>query len=171
MSWSKCIVSTRKDGVSITYPTNEIMQILTCGGAPKGYLGPFTADGQIASMVERGIREDVAHKYIKHLLCGGMTDAEAYELIRDRDTNREWSGKELWDCSDIPHDRWFRDAWYRSHNGGPIEIDLSKAKPVQYRRIKSAIVDDIDAPEVDLPAIRERIRSARDLRELRSIWI
>lgn len=178
----KCIVSTRKDGVTVTHPTPEIMSILTCGGAPKGYFGPeLTIDGQIASMAARGIRESVAHKYIKHLFCGGLTDAEAYELIRDRDTDPEWTAKELWEPCDLPG-RWFRDAWSRSHNGGPITIDLNKARPIQFRRIKSAVerenkkrADDLHSfdalLDVDFLDVRKRISAARDEQELRLIWI
>lgn len=159
----KCIVSTREDGVSITYPTREIMSMLTCGGAPPGYFGKMSIDGQIASMVSRGIPEWVAFKYLKHLFCGGLTDAEAHELIRDRDTAPDWTAKELWDCSDVPQDRTYRDAWRRSHNGGPIEIDLSKARTIQLRRVKAGR----DAAQ--LFEIRRRIWSTRDVQELRHI--
>jgi hypothetical protein len=176
------IVSTRPDGgVSLTRPTNEIMSILTLGGAEDCYSGRVDWDAQIANHVRDGIREVVAVRWIKHFRSGGLTDAEAYELIRDRDTKPEWSGKELWKPSEAPIDRWFRNAWKRSHNGGPIYIAIDRAKPIQFKHIVSAIerekkrrsneMDYFDIPvEVDLLAIREKIRRASDEIELRHIW-
>ena len=177
------IVSTRPDGgVSITYPSSEIMSWLTLGGAPKGYFDcPIDWDAQIEDMTSRGIYSDVAERYVRGVLCGGFTDAEAYGLLRDRDTKPEWSGKELWDRSEIPVDRWFRDAWRRSKNGGPIYIDLQRAKPVQFGRIRAAIdienkrrqndINLFDIPvDCDFIEMRKRIRDANDEIKLRRIW-
>lgn len=178
----RSIVSTGKDGwVYITHPTPEIMSIFTNGGAPDGYFGRIDWDAQIASMVDRGVSERTATKWVRSVLSGGLTDAEAYELIRDRDTQPDWNGKELWERADIPTDRWFRDAWKRSPNGGPIYVSIERAKPIQFKRIRSAIEDEnrrrknelelFDVPfECDLPAMRERIRSVDDERALRAIW-
>jgi hypothetical protein len=174
------IVSTRPDGgVSLTCPSAEIMSWLTLGGAPEGYFGRINWDAQIEEMTSRGVYQDVAARYVRGVQSGGFTDAEAYELIRDRDTKPEWTGKELWD--EVPTDRWFRNAWRRSPNGGPIYIDLERARPVQFWRIRSAIreenkkreydIDLFDVPlEYDLAEIRERIRQAPDDATLRHIW-
>ena len=176
------IVSTRPDGgVSCTIPSLEIMSWLTSGGSPEGYFCGIDWDAQINDMTSHGIYADVAESYVRGVRCGGFTDAEAYGLIRDRDTKPEWSGKELWDRSEMPVDRWFRDAWRRSHNGGPIYIDLQCAKSVQFSRIRAAIakeerrrkdnIDLFDVPvECDLRRIRERIRRAREEAALRGIW-
>ena len=178
----RCIVSTRPDGgVSITHPSAEIMAIFTLGGAPEGYFGRLDWDAQIASMTGRGIRESVAVRHVRALISGGLTTAEAYELIRDRDTASDWSGKELWARAELPADRWFRDAWHRSANGGPIVINLSRAKSIQFREIKNAVDSEnkrrqsdlelFDIPVAcDLAFFRERIRKASDERELRRIW-
>lgn len=177
-----CIVSTRSDGgVSLTYPTAEIMSWLTLGGAPEGYFGRINWDAQIDEMTKRGVYETVAVRYVHGLQAGGFTDAEAYELLRDRDTKPEWTGKELWDLSEVSTDRWYRNAWRRSPNGGPIYIDLQRAKPVQFSRIRTAIheentrrVNDIDLfdalVEYDLLEIKRRILQASSEPELRSIW-
>ncbi len=178
----RCIVSTRPDGgVSITHPTAEFMTIFTNGGAPAGYFLGMTRDGQIASFVKRGIREDVAVKWMDALLLGGLTDAEAYELIRDKDTKPEWTGNELWDRTELPTDRWFRDAWKRSHNGGPIYIDLNIARRIQFREIQTAVhvenerrKKDFDLWqsqfECNMAAVREMIRSKNEPLELRRVW-
>ena len=66
--------------------------------------------------------------FVMAMQFGGCTDAEAYEIMRDRFCAHLGSGIELWDTTDVPKDRWFREAWVRSHNGGPIDISLTKAR-------------------------------------------
>lgn len=73
------------------------------------------------------------------MMFGGLTTNEALGLIRDRDCAHRGTGIELWNVADVPSDRWFRDAWRRSHDGGPIWVDLDIARDIQRKRIKSAI--------------------------------
>jgi hypothetical protein len=175
----KRIVYTRHDGgVSICYPTDWIISVMGCGGL-WDHLPPGVMDRQIASMVDRGVNEDAAHRYARAVMFGGCTTAEALEIIRDRDCGHLGTAHELWDMEDVPRDRWFRDAWYRSHNGGPISVSLKLAKPIQIRKISFAIKEENErrqaellAPiEIDTDKLRHRVMSARDEQELRSIWI
>lgn len=168
-----------KDGlVSICSPTPWALGMMSCGGfwnKERGF-----ADRQIASMVNRGIREDVAARYAKAMMFGGCTTAEALEIIRDRDCSPHGYAIELWDVDDIPKDRWFRNAWKRSHNGGPIGIDLNLAKPVQWQRVNAIIqkenkrrfnsFEGLHSIEFDRDRLREKIKNARDEIELRHIW-
>jgi hypothetical protein len=175
------IVYTRHDGgVSICYPSETIISVMGCGGF-WDHLPVGVMDRQIASMVNRGISERAAHRYAKAVMFGGCTTAEALEIIRDRDCGHLGTAHELWDMADIPKDRWFRNAWIRSHNGGPISIDLKKAKPIQFNYIRGAIkaenkrresnLDLLLSPiEFDSKAVRQKILSARDENELRAIW-
>jgi hypothetical protein len=83
------------------------------------------------------------------------------------------------DVSDLP-DRWFRDAWRRSANGGPPSVDLEKARPIQWRRIVSAVnaenkrrsLDLFGKSPIKLPkvSLQSAIKNARDDVELRRIW-
>lgn len=173
------IVYTRHDGgVSVCCPTKWIMSVLCNGGGIWDHLPPGVMDRQIASMVRRGVREDAAYRYAKAAMFGGCTTAGALEIIRDRDCAHLGTEIELWDASDVPTDRWFRDAWSRSHNGGPISINLKKAKSVQMQRIGSAVIEEnkrrereLLAPfEYDRSLYRNKIMQARDEIELRSIW-
>jgi hypothetical protein len=176
----RCIVSTQSKGaVAITYPTRDAMAALTHGGAAEGYCGRSDRDRRIADFVAGGIAESVAVRWVSAWLGGGLTDAEAYELVRDKDTKPDWTGMELWDCADVPSDRWFRSAWHRSQNGGPISINLGRAKALQLRRITDAVVkenerrsEEFDGPliEVDISTIRNLIARSRDEIELRSVW-
>ena len=176
----KVIVYNAHDGgVDFCRPSIKMLSIMCNGGfdlwqmQPKGF-----ADRQIASMVARGIDERVAHRYAITMLRGGCTTAEALEIIRDRDCTPRGTAIELWGEDDLPTDRWFRLAWHRSHNGGPISINLKKAKTVQMRRIGNAVIEEnkkrereLIAPlEYDRDLLRGKIMQARDEIELRSIW-
>jgi len=112
---------------------------------------------------------------------GGCTDAEAYELMRDRFCAHLGSGIELWDVGDVPKDRWFRDAWVRSHNGGLIDVSLSKARGVQFRRINDAVEIENNRRHLDInlfdrriqpdwSVLRDAIRRAADVGDLRRVW-
>lgn len=173
------IVYTRRDGgVSVCIPSGNAVRWLANGGRwrglPRGYL-----DIQIERQIKDGIPERAAVRFARAMHYGGCTTAEALELLRDRDCHAGIA-HEIRDMADLP-DRWFRDAWRRSHNGGPIEVDLSAARGIQFRRIRGAAdnegtrraidIDQFDHP-IDLPwgAIRDRINAAADETELRHIW-
>lgn len=176
------IVYTRFDGgVSICHPAEECVLGMARGGywgddQPRGYL-----DTQIERQIEAGHAPDAARRFAHALHFGGCTAAEALEIIRDRDCGHLGTAHELWDIADIPKDRWFRNAWRRSHNGGPIEIDIGRARRIQFRKIKAAAeseakrrtadVDLFDRP-VELPwgVLRDRIQAASDAAELRRVW-
>lgn len=174
------IVYTRPDGgVNVCCPSPDAIAWMGCGGfwadQPRGFM-----DVQIERMIARGIPADVARRYAHAMQFGGCTTAEAYEIIRDRDCGPYGTGFELWDASELP-DRWYRDAWTRSHNGGPINIDLGKARKIQWKRAhdfvatenkKRAESFDLERQiEPDWPSFRTRLLSARDDAQLRSVWI
>lgn len=177
----KCIVYTRHAdrGVTICRPTDWVIKWLGCGGfwgsRPRGWY-----DAQIERQIARGVRPDAARRYVRAMISGGCTTAEALEIIRDRDCAHMGEGIELWDEADVPADRWFRDAWARSHNGGPITIDLKKARQIQWQRIHAAAQADrerrsqdidMDAPiDLDEVKIKGSIRLARDVDDVRAIW-
>ena len=175
------IVLTRPDGcVSVVCPSINAITWMSCGGRwpdkPRGWL-----DEQIERHITAGHGADVSAKYVRAMQFGGCTSHEALAIIRDRDCAHRGTGIELWDIDDVPKDRWFRSAWRRSHNGGPIAIDLKKAKPIQFRHIKTAIelenkrrenelerFDDL--LEINLVPLRDKIHGARDETDLRRIW-
>lgn len=161
----KRIVYTRPDGgVSICCPAREIMAHLTGGGF---FANPARGviDHRIEAETAAGRPEWLAHRYVKALAFGGCTDAEAFEIIRDRDCAPHGTGFELWDFDDLPQDRWFRSAWRRSHNGGPVYIDMDKARKIQLQRIAS-----IAKVSLQLQRWKQRIRQASSVEELRRIW-
>jgi hypothetical protein len=178
---SKRIVYTRPDGgVSIYQPAPEFMAWLSCGGywrdKPRGWV-----DEWISRRANEGRREWAVAALARLAQHGGCTSAEAFAALRDFDCIHLGTGCEACDASDLPRDRWFRNAWRRSHNGGPISIDMKAARAIQFRRIKAAAerenkrraaeIDLFDS-RIDLPfgALRDRIHKAESAAELRRVW-
>lgn len=180
---NKRIVYNRHDGgVDICCPAQWAIAAMCGGGAWREFpwFYPGFDEVQIERMIARGIRETVAAAYADAMMSGGCTTAEALEIIRDRDCAPHGTAIELWDISDIPTDRWFRDAWRRSPNGGPITVNLKLARPIQWTRARAVVerenrrrADEFERMgliDVDWEALRERIKSASDENELRTIW-
>lgn len=179
----KRIVYTRNSdsGVSVCCPTQWVMHGLAQGGMwgnlPRGAL-----DAMIDRAIAGGRPADGARRFIRAMHFGGCSTAEAYAIVRDRDCAHLGTAFELWDETDFPHDRWFRDAWRRSPNGGPIGIDMKLARPVQWRKIRSAVAsankrreeafEPAGGPiEPDWGRLRDKIRAAQDESDLRRIWV
>ena len=96
---------------------------------PRGFM-----DRQIAAQARHGVGERAAARFVRAMQWGGLTTAEAYAVMRDRFCAHLGTGCELWDVGDVPTDRRYRDAWRRSHNGGPIVIDTRKAMEMDEAR-------------------------------------
>lgn len=173
------IVYTRHDGgVSICAPSLTAMAYMTGGGGrwdgfPCGFL-----DRQIAAQSRDGVGEWAAARFVRAMQFGGLTTAEAYGVMRDRFCAYLGTGCELWDTADVPRDRWFRNAWRRSHNGGPIYVHMPVARRIQWDRIK-AVVARRNKPRLALGRkpivplwgeLGSAIRHARDADELRRVW-
>lgn len=178
---NKRVVYTRKSdgGVSVCCPSDWVIDALAhgaMGDAPRGVI-----ERRVDAFIAEGIAPDVAKRFVHAMHFGGCTTAEALALVRDKDCAPHGTAIELWDLDDIPKDRWFRDAWRRSHNGGPISINLKLAKPIQFRNIRLAAeavatqrktdLELFDTPlELDWGKIRDRIHAARDDIDLRRVW-
>lgn len=178
---ARVIVYTRHSdkGVSVCTPTEWAIAMMGCGGLwadkPRGF-----GEVQIARQIARGVHADAARRYVKAVQFGGLTTAEAYAVIRDRDCAHLGYHIDLMDYADLP-DRWFRNAWKRSRNGGPVGVDLKLARPIQWRHLREAVArenkrraEDFDGDfgplEPDWSQIRTAIKRARDDEELRRVW-
>ena len=176
------IISTRTTdgGARVTCPTPWVLAQMSCGGW-KDMLRGF-----LETQIERGIAAgrlpDAQRRYVRAMAFGGCSTHEALAIIRDRDCAHVGTGCELWDVDDVPTDRWFRAAWVRSHNGGPINIDMKRARPIQWGHMRKAVAlenrrrqEDYyafgDPVAVDWGALRDRISRADDHAELRRIWV
>tara|TARA_R110000868_G_scaffold350020_1_gene611284 strand:+ start:266 stop:742 length:477 start_codon:yes stop_codon:yes gene_type:complete len=136
-------------------------------------------DRQVYLQALAGIREDHAAAFAKAIAFGGVSERDAYRIICDRDCARNGELHELQDTDEIPSDRWFRDAWRRSRNGGPIGVNLELARPIQWERLQDAIERENRRRErllTPIPPIaaaenfRAGVCHARDDEELRRVW-
>ena len=182
-----CILTTGFNGnVLVTYPTEEARSFMTRGGGwfdhhERGIRGGLKYE--IDKQVAQGLPEEATIRLLNAMAFGGCTDAEFYEIIRDRDCWNMGTMQELSSITDLP-DRWFRDAWKRSANGGPVMIDLEKARPIQAQHIDDAIQRANSRPtgllaelfplkpviEFNMAKLAQKIRDARDDLELRAVW-
>ena len=174
------IVYTRHSdgGISVCTPTSWAIDVMSCGGfwadKPRGY-----GEVQIERQIARGIKPDAAHRYVKAMLVGGLSTAEAYAVIRDRDCVHLGHSFELLDYSELPV-RWFRDAWRPNHNGGPPRVDLDLARPIQWRRLRDAAsienkrraeaFEEERPLSIDWPQIRSAIKRASNVEALSRVW-
>jgi len=132
------MVVTRPDGgVAIVSPSANAVRWMATGGRwgnpTRGWL-----DEQLRRSVAAGHNEAAAHRFICAMQWGGCTTAEALAIIRDRDCLHLGTACELCDIADLPTDRTYRNAWRRSHNGGPIWIDEHKAMVIDEARAWAA---------------------------------
>jgi hypothetical protein len=141
----KRIVYTRHDGgVSICTPSLTALRYMTGGGGRWDdvlYWDREFLDRQIAAQAKDGVGEWAAARFVHAMQFGGLTDAEAYGVMRDRFCAHLGTGCELWAVTDIPTDRTYRDAWRRSHNGGPIIIDPKVAQVIDETRAWEAYAE------------------------------
>lgn len=170
-------VTTRPDGaVTITIPSARCVGWMQTGGywadRPRGFL-----DVQIERQIADGRQPEASRRFARALMFGGISETEALQVLAARDCAHLGTGLELWDQDDVPSDRWFRDAWRRSHNGGPIRIDLEAARHVQWRRLRAGVSEARQAldlyqlfPRIDWDEVRARITRAATPEELRTIW-
>lgn len=184
------IVFTRPSdgGVTVTTPTPWALDIMCNGGGlwddrPRGFIDEMVRRKTCPTLQKnRHITEAAAWRFVRAMQYGGCTTAEAYDIIREHDCTRGGDGilHELLDWDELP-DRWFRDAWRRSSNGGPPSVDLEKARQIQWRRLLDAVSRENKKRELDLfglPPIKlsrltyqTAIKHARDDEELRRIWV
>ena len=133
------------------------------GSMPRGYV-----DIQIERQIAAGHEEYAARRFAHAMAFGGCTDAEALAIIRDRDAGHRGTAHDLVDMSEVPTDRWFRDCWRRSHNGGPIYVHMTMARRIQRARI--AELASKRGVEMKLDLWRARIRRAETPEALKAIW-
>ena len=183
----KALVFTRHadKGVTVTYPILSIFDYMTGGGGywdeyPRGFLDELIRR-KTCPHLQKGnpVKPDAARRFVNAMQFGGLTTAEAWGVIAGHDCERFGHLVELQDTEELP-DRWFRDAWKRSANGGPVGVDLQAARYIQWNHIVRAVRAENRKREQDLfgpPELKVNrieyaaaIKHARDEQELRKVW-
>lgn len=177
------IVSTLDNGaVEVLYPSPTVLRAATSGG---GLIQNGNVDAEIEKWKAAGLDTNIASRFIKALAFGGCTTAEILGLITDKDV--KGVSPEL--VGEVPFDRYFRNAWRRRKNGGPIWIDLEEARRMQARYIldaKAIITKRYEADamlghnyaamrygmakDFDPISFGRKINSVRSWQELKLVW-
>lgn len=173
------ILYTRHDGgVTVCTPSMTCIRFLMTGGRwermPRGFI-----DEQVETQASLGIDRDVARRFSRGLAFGGLAYGEAFRLIGDRDCRPHGTALEIVTDDDLP-DQWFRNAWRRGHNGGPVCIELEAARGIQWQHIiagigrqREAIASDWrragETITPDMGALAQQVARARDVDELRAV--
>lgn len=165
-------------GVTVQYPAPECLRALSSGGyygrPPRGFI-----EEQIERQVRDGRIRQHAAAFTNALVYGCGSSKRALEIVRDRDCAHRGFNIELIDTAELP-DRWFRDAWTRSSNGGPVTVNLEHARTIQWAKIKQAVADERLMRQVSFVrrtalrifwgTLRSAVDHARDEAELRRVW-
>lgn len=171
------LFTAHKKNICVTYPTREVFRGMQLGGYwshfPHGFM-----DVQIERKIKDGISPEHATRYAKALTFGGVSEAEAWGIIKDHDCARHGFNHDLIDTDELPDAYWW-DAWRRSDNGGPVYVDMMKAQVIQWHNIVVAVEEENKKRSRDLygkKPIRlskltwqRAIANARDADELRRV--
>jgi hypothetical protein len=172
-------------GVTVCTPTMEAIRAMSCGGywsdRPRGFLDELVRR-KTCPKLQGGhpVTEQAARRFVTAMQFGGLTTAEAWDVIRQHDCERFGHDVQLMRHDELP-DRWFRDAWTRARsNSGVPYIDLEAARPIQWKRIVSAVARENKRRASDLYGkaeirlrkgeYRDAIRNAATAEELQRIW-
>ena len=120
---NKRIVYTRHSdgGVTVCTPTPWFIDVCKRGGWWQ-HLTPDQIEKQLQSKMARGVTPEAARRFAIAMLFGGLTEVEAFDLVRDHDCAPLGHSFEVMDAEQLP-DRKHRNAWRRSPNGGPVWVD------------------------------------------------
>lgn len=190
---AKRIVYTRPDsGVSLILPAPTAMRALQNGG---GLMRLSQRNYEIAKFVAGGVLEAAAVTWVDGMIGGGHVEASFYAALRDKDIAPDGYDPDV--LAQAPIDREFRNAWMRPQGGGPIGIDIAKARGIQSARIVAAQAhavlqlesdrqhaliegrsadaaklasDKAAAVALDLTALSAVIQNAQNVNALRAIW-
>ena len=169
---TKRIIWTDADGnVCRCTPSPEAMRALTGTG---GMLNPAHIDKQAAAYLEAGMGAVSASRLAEGFANGGLTEAEALNLIRDRNLLTDARNVVVVEAADLPHAGSLRAAWrqdgatvpvFDMGRGRSIKTDL--IRPERNRRLAALDVDYMRADEAgDAEEKEKRAGLKQELRDL-----
>jgi hypothetical protein len=105
---TKIVVHKHADGISITSFNTTLLALMTGNGY--GW-EQERIDYEVAKFVAGGTAEDVIRPYMNAVANGGITEVQAIDLIRAKDDKADCLGCTTIENTDLPTDRYFRNAW------------------------------------------------------------
>jgi hypothetical protein len=105
----KVVVHNRTEGgVTISNFSPTLLAVMT--GTGHGW-NQERIDYEVGKFVAAGKAEDIVRPYMEAVANGGVTEAQAIELIRAKNHQADCLGCTVIEDTDLPTDRYFRDAW------------------------------------------------------------
>lgn len=131
---SKRIIWTDSNGNVRRYtPAPQAMKALTGDG---GMLDPAHIDKQAASYVTAGMGGAEARKLAEGFANGGLTEAEALDLIRDRHLLTNATNVTVVEAAELPYFGSFgRFAWRQDGAAAPV-FDMGRARSIKTDQIR-----------------------------------
>jgi len=140
---TKRIVCEKSDGVVIRVPSPQTLRALTGTG---GLVRPKQVDEEVAKFVADGVTPSVANSYIQGITFGGLSEADALELLFNirppEGTIRHFICEE----DNLLSDRTFRDAWECTEN--IVQVNMPKAKVIQMGKIREVRNKELSALDI-----------------------
>ena len=105
----KVVVHNRNDGgVTISYFSSSLLAVMM--GTGYGW-NQERINYEVGKFVAGGKAEDIVLPYMEAVANGGVTEAQAIELINAKDDKANCLGCTVIEDTDLPSDQYFRDAW------------------------------------------------------------
>ena len=171
---TKRIIWTDADGfVRRCTPSPDAMKALTGTG---GMLNPAHIDKQAAAYLEAGMGAVSASRLAEGFANGGLTEAAALNLIRDRNLLTDARNVVVVEAGDLPHAGSLRAAWRQDGAAVPVfdmgrgrSIKTDLIRPERNKRLAVLDVDYIRADESGNTEEKEKIATLKQkLRDLPS---
>lgn len=119
--------------VRVTTPAKQAMDALVGSG---GMLDPTKIDQQAAAYVDAGMGTASARRMAEGYANGGLTEAEALDLIRERSIPGSALNTIVIEATELPYFGSFgRAAWHQNGASTPV-FDMVRARPIKTEQIR-----------------------------------
>lgn len=162
----KCLCYIKPDGVAIGHISQTILGAMT--GTGFGW-DAARIEREIAGFVHPpapfiGAPEAVIRPFVLAEARGGLTEAQAIELLRQKDQPPGVVQTLVIEKDALPKDVYFHGAWLWSAQFGRVEVDMPKARLMhmgEIRAVRDKELAKLDGPQLAALATGNTIEQAR----------
>jgi hypothetical protein len=130
---TKLIVCEKSDGVVLRAPSPKTFQAMVGAG---GLVRPDRMDDEIANFVAAGATPSVANSYIQGITYGGLSEADALELLFNIRPPEGTIRHFICERDSLLSDREFRDAWECLET--TVQVNMPKARVLHMDAIRAS---------------------------------
>jgi len=141
---TKLIVCEKSDGVVLRAPSPKTFQAMVWAG---GLVRPEQMDEEIANFVAAGATPSVANSYIQGITYGGLSEADALELLFNIRPPEGTIRHFICERDSLLSDRTFRDAWECSET--TVQVNMPKARVIQLDKIREVRNNELTKKDIE----------------------